>query len=487
MHQNPAFMQRERSDASDAGQFMHAVASMLGSGPLMMEAGALAAALAALESGNLSLLAPGDSPAGSRPPGAEELSWFHGRWDPQSRINVTDDGIGLVRVAGMLVARGPWLGSIWGMTSYEGLAEQLKRIGNDPSVRKVVLDIDSGGGMAAGLWDLMPAIDALKAKKPVHAIANPFCASAAYAIGCAADTLHVARGANVGSIGVVRTHTDMSAMLERWGLKTTYITAGRLKAAGNSAEPLSPEVRAMFQAGVDKLYGEFVDHVARYRGIDAAAVRGTEARVYAADDAVDLGLADGVMSLDELVDHLRTSKPAARSRAPKTTGAPSMTTTPGASLSQGDLNALSASIAAALQPARAIAPARLSADEDDSVSRAEADRMAADAADKAVKADRERMSAVLALPEAKDNMAYAMKLALKGMSADEAKELLADLPKADAKPSGFGHALAQAMGQPGTSAGIKPEGKVDGSPTAGMKPLGEVMATRFAPTTLKRR
>lgn len=466
---------------ADARASLAALAHALGSGPLMIEPGYLE-----------SLLARCDSPVGSRPQraddrgydGADHLSWFHGRWDPQSRINVTDDGIGLVRVAGMLVARGPWLGSIWGMTSYEGLAEQLKRIGNDPAVRQVVLDIDSGGGMAAGLWDLMPAIDALKAKKPVHAIANPFCASAAYAIGCAADTLHVARGANVGSIGVVRTHTDMSAMLERWGLKTTYITAGRLKAAGNSAEPLSPEVRAMFQSGVDKLYGEFVDHVARYRGIDAGAVRATEARVYAADDAVDLGLADGVMSLDELVDHLRTSKPAARSRAPKPTGAPSMTTTPGASLSQGDLTALSASIAAALQPAQ---PARLSADANDTVTRADADRMAADAAAAAVKADRDRMSAVLALPEAKDNMAYAIKLALKGMGADEAKDLLADLPKADAKPAGFGHALAQAMAQSGTSAGVKPEGKVDGSPTAGMKPLGETMAERFAPHCLRRR
>lgn len=433
-------------------------------GPLMIEAGFYSSAMAAVESGN--------------------MSWFTGRWDPQNRINVTDDGIAICRVHGMLLARGAWLGSIWGATSYEGLAEQFKRLTADASIRKVILDIDSGGGMAAGIWDLMPSLDALKAKKPVHAIANPFCASAAYAIGCAATTLHVNRGSTSGSIGVIRSHVDMSAAMEKWGVKHTFFVAGRMKAAGNAYEPLSLEARSYIQADVDARYAEFVAHVSRYRGLDEGAVRATEARVYDAADAVDLGLADGVMSFDELLDHVRTGKPqSTRSRATTPTGGKTMTTPTGATLSADDTNRLAASLAPLLAP-------RLSAQTEqrsDTVTRAEADKMASDAAAAAVKADRDRTAAVLALPEAKGHETRALKLAHDtAMSVDDIKSFLSDLPKEAAASSSLPHPLVKAMQQSSNSAGIQPEAKATAdaqqqSPTAGMKPLGDVMAAKFQP------
>lgn len=454
-----------RPELDAEGQAAHLrghLLTALTSGPLMIEPATFAAAMTALESGN--------------------LSWFTGRWDPQNRINVTDDGIAICRVHGMLLARGAFLGSIWGCTSYEGLAEQFKRLAGDASIKKVILDIDSGGGMAAGIWDLMPTLDALKDKKPVHAIANPFCASAAYAIGCAATTFHVNRSAVSGSIGVVRPHMDMSAALEKWGMKPTLFVAGRMKAAGNAYEPLTPEVRAYIQAGVDRTYGEFVAHVSKYRGLDEGVVRATEARVYDAGDAVDLGLADGVMSFDELVEHVRNGKTqSSRSRATTPTGGTHMSTQKdGAGLSQADLDRIAASIAPLL-PAKAAAQGE---QRSDTITRAEAERMASDAATAAVKADRDRTAAVLALPEAKGHEAYALKLALKGMSADEAKELLVDLPAAAAGTGGS--PLLKAMQAAGTSAGVQPEAKTSAnagqqSPTAGMKSLADTISERFQP------
>jgi signal peptide peptidase SppA len=468
MHQTMQNMQRDPQQAATAGQAAATLFGMLGSGPLLIEPGYLSAAMSALDAG--------------------EMSWFTGRWDPQNRLNVTDDGIAIVRVHGMLLARGAWLGSIWGMTSYEGLGEQFKRLTNDPSIKQVILDIDSGGGMAAGIWDLMPSLDALKDKKPVHAIANPFCASAAYAIGCAATSFTVNRGATTGSIGVVRPHMDMSAALEKWGMKPTLFVAGRMKAAGNPYEPLTPEVRSYIQTGVDRTYGEFVAHVAKYRGMSEDAVRNTEARVYDASDAVDLGLADGVMSFEELLDHVRSSpKSVARSRANTPTGGKSMTTASGASLSQGDLDRITAAIAPMLPASAGASNVQPSA----TVSRADAEKMASDAAVAAVKADRERTATILALPEAKGHEARALKLAHDtAMTTDQVKDFLSDLPKADAGTSGFPHPLIKAMQSPGSSAGVKPDGALaaDGtapSATASMPPLGDVMAA-MSPKRAKR-
>lgn len=467
-------MQPPRADAPGLAPIMHA----LGNGPLLIDPGWLEAAIAASAQGG-------------------DLSWFTGRWDPQNRINVTDDGIAIARVHGVMVARGPWLGSIWGCTSYEGLAEQFKRLAADPAVRQVVLDIDSGGGMAAGLWDLMPALDALKAKKRVTAIANPFAASAAYAIACAADEFYVGRTAQAGSIGVVRQHMDVSSALEKWGYRPTLFTAGRMKAAGNSYEPLTPEVRAYIQAGVDKIYGEFVDHVAKYRGVAADAVRATEARVYCAEDAVALRLADGVTSFDELIDQLRTPK-SARSRATTPTGGNRMTTASGASLSQGDLEKLTASIVDAITPKAvapapvAAAPAVAAAQQNDTVSRAEAERMSADAAAKAVKADRERTAAVMALDESKGHEGRALQLAHEtGMSVEQIKAFLADLPKpAAAATSGnpFANALAVEMAKGRNAANVKPEAKAEpGAASAGMPSLADSIAARFADAGAKKK
>src|SRR5262249_57450704 len=82
----------------------------------------------------------------------------------------------------------------------------------DPTVRGVILDVDSPGGEVGGLFDLVEQINAIKAanSKPLWAVANESALSAAYAIASASDRVYVTRTGEIGSLGVVAVHIDES-------------------------------------------------------------------------------------------------------------------------------------------------------------------------------------------------------------------------------------------------------------------------------------
>ena len=170
----------------------------------------------------------------------------------------------------------------------------------DPTVRGVILDVDSPGGEVGGLFDLVEQIGAIKAAsdKPLWAVANEGALSAAYAIASAADRLYVTRTGEVGSVGVVAVHVDESGADAKAGLAWTFVFAGEQKVDGNAHEPLSERARATIQADVDRLYAEFCGLVAANRGMSSEAVRGTKAAIYRGELAIRAGLADRVGTLD---------------------------------------------------------------------------------------------------------------------------------------------------------------------------------------------
>ena len=104
-----------------------------------------------------------------------------------------------------------------------------------------------------------------------------------------------APSAQVGSIGVVMMHMSIEKALKEFGVKVTYIYAGKHKVDGNPFEDLTDDAKAAFQESVKRSYDSFVSLVSRNRGMDASAVRKTEAAVFDAEEAQSLGLIDAVM------------------------------------------------------------------------------------------------------------------------------------------------------------------------------------------------
>lgn len=182
-------------------------------------------------------------------------------------------GIAVLPVLGLLSARPTLLAEIFGGSSTMLLAADLRRLAADPGIEAVILDIDSPGGSVFGVEELAATVAEVATRKRVVAIANAMAASAAYWVAAAAGEVVITPSGEVGSIGIIGVHEDISKLEERLGIKTTLIGAGRFKTEGSSFEPLGAEARAALQARVDDYYTLFVNRVARGRGVPASRVR----------------------------------------------------------------------------------------------------------------------------------------------------------------------------------------------------------------------
>ena len=229
-------------------------------------------------------------------------------------------GIAVIPVVGSLVRRTMGLDPASGFTSYAEIAGMVDAALSDSSVEGIVLDIDSPGGEAGGVFELGERIRAADTVKPVWAVASDAAYSAAYAIGCAASRLVISRTGGVGSIGVIAMHVDQTARDAQQGYRYTPITAGEQKNDFSPHEKLGPDAHARLQTEVDRLYGLFVAHVAAMRKLDGDAVRATEAGIYFGEDAVTAGLVDAVGSLDAVLSDFSSFLVARRARGHAVSG-----------------------------------------------------------------------------------------------------------------------------------------------------------------------
>lgn len=203
-----------------------------------------------------------------------------------------NNGIAIIPITGTLVRRTVGLEAQSGLTSYNQIAESLDAALQDNSVKGILLDIDSPGGEAGGVFDLADKIYTARKTKPIYAVANEEAFSAAYAIAAAAEKIFVSRTSGVGSIGVIAVHLDQSQAEADIGFKYTAIYAGERKNDLSPHAPLTDPARATLQAEVNRVYGMFVTSVARMRGVDVAAIKNTQAALYFGDQAVAANLAD---------------------------------------------------------------------------------------------------------------------------------------------------------------------------------------------------
>ena len=214
-----------------------------------------------------------------------------------------DAGVALIPVLGSLIPRGLYLGSGYA-TPYEALCAELRRAGEDPAVERVALMIDSPGGYVSNLDAAAAAVGRLRQAKPVKAYVQGMACSAAYWLASACEEIVCSPQAELGSIGVVQAHFDMSKMLDSFGLAVTLLHAGAKKVDGNPYEPLSDRVKAEMTQRLEDLRMAFAEAVAAGRpSLDVAAVLATEAATFVGAEAVKRGLADRVGFLaDDLPD-----------------------------------------------------------------------------------------------------------------------------------------------------------------------------------------
>ncbi|WP_341812883.1 S49 family peptidase [Wolbachia endosymbiont (group A) of Cephus spinipes] len=218
-------------------------------------------------------------------------------------FHINPKGIAIIRIYGVLTKKTEAFDHILDMTSYENIHEEIESALEDKSIETILLDIDSPGGEVNGVFDLADFIYESRAKKRIIAIANDDAYSAAYAIASSAEKIFLTRTSGIGSIGVIASHIDQSGFDEKQGIKYTTIFAGSRKNDLNPHEPMTSESLESLQKEVGRLYEMFLQLIARNRGLSIEKIRSTEAGLYFGENAVEIGLADGVTTFFEFINN----------------------------------------------------------------------------------------------------------------------------------------------------------------------------------------
>lgn len=368
------------------------------------------------------------------------------------RVTVRD-GVAIVPIRGPLSRYGM---SWFSRTTYEGLARDFNAAVNDPSIKAIVLNVDSPGGEVNGTAELADMIFAARGSKPIVAYVGGYGASAAYWLSSAADKIVMDATAMAGSIGVLTTYVDWSKWDEKAGLKEYTIVSSQSPYKADT--PATDGGRKRIQAMVDDLAGVFVSRVAQYRGVDDGTVLKNYGKgdVLVGQAAVDAGLADEIGSLEGVIASLSG---AGNGRE----------YLPGMPAAGGRVNVLEGTMSDKANPSANTEQApQITADLIRKDHAAVADQLTAEAVQgakaDAVRAERDRVQAILGHAEAAGREELAKTLAFTtDMAPEAAAAILAAAPKAASAPA---NPLATAMAgvenpEIGADAGTDPQGEGD--------------------------
>jgi len=223
--------------------------------------------------------------------------------DDSIEEDTSASGIGILNINGPIFPKANMMTQMSGATSIQQLQSNFRDMLSNDQITSIVLNIDSPGGMSDLIMEMGDEIFAARGTKPIVAVANTTAASAAYWLGSQAEKFYVTPSGRVGSVGVYTVHEDRSGKLEKEGIKTTIISAGKYKVEGSSIGPLSDDAKSHIQERVDETFTDFISAVARGRGqsVEQVTEHYANGRTYPAKTADALKMVDGIATFDSVV------------------------------------------------------------------------------------------------------------------------------------------------------------------------------------------
>jgi signal peptide peptidase SppA len=188
------------------------------------------------------------------------------------------------------------------VTSYEALKDGIAIL-MEAGHKRVVMDINSGGGAVRGLNTVTEQMDVAKAGgMAILAHTDSAAFSAAYWIAAGANKLSASKMAEVGSIGTLAVVETYANTEENFGVKFTVFKAGKFKALGNPFEELTQEAKDYLQNNINDTNQFFLDHVSAKRNLSLANTDAwAEGQTFYAAKALKNGLIDSIGKLDDLI------------------------------------------------------------------------------------------------------------------------------------------------------------------------------------------
>ncbi len=209
--------------------------------------------------------------------------------------------------------------------SAEYIVSALKSAFEDKAAKGIILVINSPGGSPVQAGMINDEIRRLKVlhNKPVYAVVEETCASAAYYIAVAADAIYVDKASIVGSIGVLMDGFGFTGLMEKLGVERRLMTAGANKGFLDPFSPQSEQQKQFAQAMLNQVHKQFIDTVKAGRGNRLKETPDMFSGLFwSGQQSIELGLADGLGTLDsvardvikaeDLVDYTRRENVAER-------------------------------------------------------------------------------------------------------------------------------------------------------------------------------
>mgnify|MGYP002639882369 CR=1 FL=1 len=226
----------------------------------------------------------------------------HSGWHAPRRIAV-------VLVTGAITSGESSPPSIFGggNAGAETVVKALEQARRDPTVKAVVLRVDSPGGSAFASEDIHRAVTLLQERgKPVVVSMGGVAASGGYYVAAGADTIFAEPGTITGSIGVYGGKVSLVGLYEQLGIGSASWSRGRKAGMWGSSRPFDPVEDAALEHMIDNTYATFKDRVATGRDLDPAQVENlARGRVWSGVRAHELGLVDELGGLYDAVDRAR--------------------------------------------------------------------------------------------------------------------------------------------------------------------------------------
>jgi protease-4 len=202
-----------------------------------------------------------------------------------------EDRIALIRVEGVILDAQTTVGD-------------LKKYGESPSVKAIVIRIDSPGGGVVPSQEIHDAIKRLRNKtnKAVIASMGTVAASGGYYIAVATDRIIANPGTLTGSIGVIMELANLEGLLKKIGVQNVVVKSGRYKDLGSPFRQMRPEDRRILQSVMDDVHRQFIEAVAEGRSLEVEEVQPlADGRVFTGRQAKDINLVDELGDLQDAI------------------------------------------------------------------------------------------------------------------------------------------------------------------------------------------
>ena len=202
-----------------------------------------------------------------------------------------EDRIALIRVEGVILDAQQTVGD-------------LKKFGDSPSVKAIVLRIDSPGGGVVPSQEIHDAVLRVRNKqnKAVVASMGTVAASGGYYIAAATDRIIANPGTLTGSIGVIMELANLEGLLKKIGVENVVVKSGRHKDIGSPFRKMSDEDRRILQSVMDDVHTQFIEAVAEGRSLDVSDVQPlADGRIFTGRQAKEIKLVDELGDLDDAI------------------------------------------------------------------------------------------------------------------------------------------------------------------------------------------